>query len=302
MAEDKSKTVIVKARAKAFLTSQPEENDPLTAVTVHKRTVSKLQKSTPSAAEIAAAIRKGEVSEAVKNTSVDSAADAKKSTVVVVMRQESVINRKNKLTEDGRVKKIPACKMAEPMKRPADDTLIISGRVVAASKKIQTPVMAVAPTIVKAAKPEPEKTVEKPTAKPAVKKAEPKKAAAKPTAKPVVKKAEPKKAAAKPTAKPAVKKAEPKKTAAKSAVKKAEPKKAAAKPTAKKTAIVQNTYIQYQNETYKEADLVALAEKLWTKDMKRKAADLKSLELYVKPQERMAYCVFNKKETGSFAI
>ncbi|MDE6686767.1 MAG: hypothetical protein K2K17_05585 [Lachnospiraceae bacterium] len=266
MAEDKSKTVIVKARAKAFLTSQPEENDPLTAVTAHKRTVSKLQKSAPSAAEIAAAIRKGEASEAVKNISVDSAADAKKSTVVVVMRQESVINRKNKLTEDGRVKKIPACKMAEPMKRPADDTLIISGRVVAASKKIQTPATAVAPAIVKAAKPEPEKTVEKPTAK------------------------------------PAVKKVEPKKTAAKSAVKKAEPKKVAAKPTAKKTAIVQNTYIQYQNETYKEADLVALAEKLWTKDMKRKAADLKSLELYVKPQERMAYCVFNKKETGSFAI
>ncbi|MDE6530396.1 MAG: hypothetical protein K2K96_06455 [Lachnospiraceae bacterium] len=308
MAEDKSKTVIVKARAKAFLTSQPEENDPLTAVTAHKRTVSKLQKSAPSAAEIAAAIRKGEASEAVKNISVDSAADAKKSTVVVVMRQEPIINRKNKLTEDGRVKKIPACKMAEPMKRPADDTLIISGRVVAASKKIQTPAAAVTSVTVKAeevkavkpaAKPEPEKTETKPTAKPAVKKAEPKKA----TAKPAVKKAEPKKAAAK----PAVKKAEPKKTAAKPAVKKAEPKKAAAKPAAKKAepkkaAMVQNTYIQYQNETYNEADLVALAEKLWTKDMKKKAADLKSLELYIKPQERMAYCVFNKKETGSFAI
>lgn len=293
MAEDKSKTVIVKARAKAFLTSQPEENDPLTAVTAHKRTVSKLQKSAPSAAEIAAAIRKGEASEAVKNISVDSTADAKKSTVVIVTRQEPVINRKNKLTEDGRVKKIPACKMAEPMKRPADDTLIISGRVVAASKKIQTPAAAVTSVAVKvvkpAAKPEPEKTETKPVAKPAVKKAEPKKAAAKPVAKkaeprkaaakPVAKKAEPKKAAAKPTAKPAVKKAEP-----------------------KKTAIVQNTYIQYQNETYNETDLVALAEKIWTKDMKRKAADLKSLELYVKPQERMAYCVFNKKETGSFAI
>lgn len=320
MAEDKSKTVIVKARAKAFLTSQPEENDPLTAVTAHKRTVSKLQKSAPSAAEIAAAIRKGEASEAVKNISVDSAADAKKSTVVVVMRQEPIINRKNKLTEDGRVKKIPACKMAEPMKRPADDTLIISGRVVAASKKIQTPAVAVTSVTVKAeevkavkptAKPEPEKTETKPTAKPAVKKAEPKKAVAKSAAKPAVKKAEPKKAAAKPVAKPAVKKVEPKKAAAKPAakpaVKKAEPKKAAAKPAVKKAepkkaAMVQNTYIQYQNETYNEADLVALAEKLWTKDMKKKAADLKSLELYIKPQERMAYCVFNKKETGSFAI
>ena len=317
MPEDKSKTVIVKARAKAFLTSQPEESDPLTVGTVRKKTISKLQKSAPSAVEIAAAIRKGEIPEAVKNVSGGSAAETKKPAVVAVISQEPainrVINRKNKLTEDGRVKKIPACKMAEPMKRPADDTLIIAGKVTAASKRIQTPVAAVKSAVVKAeeakvvkpaAKPEPEQSAAKPTAK----KEEPKKTAAKPTAKkeepkktaakPAAKKAEPKKTAAK----PAAKKAEPKKTAAKPAAKKAEPKKAAAKPAVKKAETVQKTYIQYQNETYNEADLIASAEKLWTKDMKRKAADLKSLELYIKPQERMAYCVFNKNEKGSFAI
>ena len=289
MPEDKSKTVIVKARAKAFLTSQPEESDPLTVGTVRKKTISKLQKSAPSAVEIAAAIRKGEIPEAVKNVSGGSAAETKKPAVVAVISQEPainrVINRKNKLTEDGRVKKIPACKMAEPMKRPADDTLIIAGKVTAASKRIQTPVAAVKSAVVKAE----EAKVVKPAAKP-----EPEQSAAKPTAK----KEEPKKTAAKPTAK----KEEPKKTAAKPAAKKAEPKKAAAKPAVKKAETVQKTYIQYQNETYNEADLIASAEKLWTKDMKRKAADLKSLELYIKPQERMAYCVFNKNEKGSFAI
>lgn len=277
MAEDKSKTVIVKARAKAFLTSKPEESDPLITEPVRRRTSHKQQKSTHSAAEIAAAIRKGEKSEKGKNTAESPAADTKKSTAaVIIVRQEPVINRKNKLTEGGRVKKLPACKMAEPMKRPADDTLIITGKVVAASKKIQTPVEAAKPAAVKT---EEVKVVKSAAEQPAAKKAEPKKTAAKPAAK----KAEPKKAAAK----PAAKKAEPKKTTA---------------PAAKKAELVKNTYIQYQNDTYNEADLTASAEKLWTKDMKRKAADLKTLELYVKPQEKMVYCVFNKKETGSFAI
>ncbi len=311
MAEDKSKTVIVKARAKAFLTSQPEENDPLAAGSAQKKAMPKTQKSAPKAAEIAAAIRKGEISEKVKSTTGTSAADMNKSAAAVVMKQEPVINRKNKLTEGGRVKKIPACKMAEPMKRPADDTLIITGKVVAASKRIQTPVAAVKssaektePKKAEEVKTEPKKTETKPAAKKAepkkaetkavAKKAEPKKA----EAKPAVKKAEPKKA----ETKPAAKKAEPKKAETKPAAKKAEPKKVGTKPAAKKSEMVQNTYIQYRNDTYNQSDIVALAEKLWTKDMKKKAADLKTLELYIKPQEKMVYCVFNKKETGSFSI
>lgn len=256
MAEDKSKTVIVKARAKAFLTSKPEEEEPLAVTgTAQKKSVTRQQKSMPSAAEIAASIRKGEASKNNEGISKETAADTKKSAAAVV-KPEPMFNgkesfyRKNKLLEGGRLKKIPACKMAEPMKRPADDTLIIAGKVTAASKRIQTPAAA-------------EKTA-------AVKKEEVR------------------------VVEPAAAKAEPKKAETKPAAKKAEPKKA--------EAIVQNTYIQYQNETYNEAELVAAAEKIWTKDMKKKAADLKSLELYIKPQERMAYCVFNKKETGSFAI
>ncbi len=317
MAEDKSKTVIVKARAKAFLTSKPEEEEPLAVTgTAQKKSVTRQQKSMPSAAEIAASIRKGEASKNNEGISKETAADTKKSAAAVV-KPEPMFNgkesfyRKNKLLEGGRLKKIPACKMAEPMKRPADDTLIIAGKVTAASKRIQTPAAAEKTAAVKkeevrvvepaAAKAEPKKA----ETKPAAKKAEPKKA----EAKPAVKKAEPKKAETKPAVKKAEpKKAEPKKAEAKPAAKKAEPKKVETKPAAKKAepkkaeAIVQNTYIQYQNETYNEAELVAAAEKIWTKDMKKKAADLKSLELYIKPQERMAYCVFNKKETGSFAI
>ncbi|MGN0325483.1 MAG: DUF6465 family protein [Lachnospiraceae bacterium] len=309
MAEDKSKTVIVKDRAKAFLTSKPEEETvasrPLPGKTT-ARTSQSLpktgQKPMQKASEIAAAIRKGEIS-APESVKTDGASPSdqvkapaeKKAPMVSQGTITGNINRKNKLVEDNKVKKIPACKMAEPMKRPADDTLIIAGRVTAAGKKIQTPVAAA-----------------KPEAKPAVAKAEvkeePAKEAVKEVVKPVAKKAEPKKEAAKPVDK----KAEPKKEAAKSVDKKAEPKKEAAKPvvkkaetkkeTAKTAAVRKNTYIQYQNNTFEEADLVAKAEKIWTGELKKKAADLKSLKLYVKPQERMVYCVYNEKETASFAI
>ena len=297
MAEDKSKTVIVKDRAKAVLTSKPEEETvvasrPLPGKTTARtsQSLSKTgQKPMQKASEIVAAIRKGEISapDSVKagGTSLSDQvkAPAEKKAPMLSQGTTGNINRKNKLVEDNKVKKIPACKMAEPMKRPADDTLIIAGRVTAAGKKIQTPVAAA-----------------KPEAKPAVAKAEVKEE----PAKEVAKKAEPKKEAAKPVAKKVepkketAKKAEPKKEAAKPSAKKTEPK----KETAKSAVVRKNTYIQYQNNTFEEADLVAKAEKIWTGDLKKKAAELKSLKLYVKPQERMVYCVYNEKETASFAI
>ena len=295
MAEDKSKTVIVKDRAKAFLTSKPEEETVAAIRPLPGKTTARTSQSLPKtgqkpmqkASEIAAAIRKGEISapDSVKaggtSLSDQAKAPAEKKAPMVSQGTTENINRKNKLVEDNKVKKIPACKMAEPMKRPADDTLIIAGRVTAAGKKIQTPV-----------------AVAKPEAKPAVAKVEVKEASAKEAvkeaAKPVAKKAEPKKEAAKPVAK----KAEPKKEATKPVAKKAEPKKETAKPA----AVRKNTYIQYQNNTFEEAELVVKAEKIWTGELKKKAADLKSLKLYVKPQERMVYCVYNEKETASFAI
>ena len=40
----------------------------------------------------------------------------------------------------------------------------------------------------------------------------------------------------------------------------------------------------------------------WKYDLKQKAADLTSVELYVKPEENMVYYVMNKEITGSFYI
>ena len=123
----------------------------------------------------------------------------------------------------------------------------------------------------------------------------------------------PKKTAEKPAVKEVkvekAEKTEKVETAKKEPVKKPEPaKKTAEKPAAKSAAKTekkepaQSIIIQYQNDSYNQAELVATAEKIWTKDMKKKASDLKSLELYIKPQEKMVYCVYNKKVTHSFAI
>ncbi|MBO5424338.1 MAG: hypothetical protein J6A25_02370 [Lachnospiraceae bacterium] len=60
-------------------------------------------------------------------------------------------------------------------------------------------------------------------------------------------------------------------------------------------------YIEYYGKQIDEASLVKAAKSIWTKSGK-KAGDLKSLNLYVKPEENMAYYVFNDDETGSFSI
>ena len=122
--------------------------------------------------------------------------------------------------------------------------------------------------------------------------AEAPKAAAKPAAK---------KAAAKPAAKKAAAKPAAKKAAAKPAAKKA-----AAKPAAKKApakvAIKATVNYQFANQDYKEEDFVKIAKDVWKYDLNGKAADLKSIQLFVKPEERKVYYIFNEDVTGSFDI
>ena len=60
-------------------------------------------------------------------------------------------------------------------------------------------------------------------------------------------------------------------------------------------------YIEYYGKQVEQAALVKEAKSIWTKSGK-KAADLKSLDLYIKPEENTAYYVFNEDESGSFVI
>ena len=60
-------------------------------------------------------------------------------------------------------------------------------------------------------------------------------------------------------------------------------------------------YIEYYEKQISEADLIKTAKSIWT-DSGKKASDLKSLSVYLKPEDNKAYYVFNDNETGSFDI
>lgn len=145
----------------------------------------------------------------------------------------------------------------------------------------------------------------KPAAKAVAKKAEEKKAAAavevketavKETAKKeVVKKAPAKKETVK---KEAVKKAPAKKAETKTAAKKETAKKA----PAKKAAVSEVVNVQFAGKSYTTEELVKIAKDVWKYDLGKKEEDFKTVELYVKPEESLAYYVINGDVTGNFAI
>ena len=99
------------------------------------------------------------------------------------------------------------------------------------------------------------------------------------------------KAAVAPKSEPAKKEAAPKKEVA--------PKKAAAP---KKTAVKSNVVIEVADRKYSSADIEKIAKDVWVYDLGKKAAELKSMELYVKAEEANVYYVFNVDIQGVFGI
>ena len=95
-------------------------------------------------------------------------------------------------------------------------------------------------------------------------------------------------------------KAEVKKPAAKKETAKKETAKKA--PAAKKAELKSEISVQFGGKSYSQEDLLKIAKDVWKYDLKQKAADLTSIELYVKPEESMVYYVMNKETTGSFYI
>ena len=119
-------------------------------------------------------------------------------------------------------------------------------------------------------------------------------------AKEEVKKTTAKKAAEKKETKVAAKKTAEKKVVEKKPVeKKAPAKKAAANAEAEvKTSIV----LQYADKNVTFDTLVDNAKNVCVYDMGKKEADIKKLDLYVKPEENTVYFVLNDDENGSYAL
>ena len=92
------------------------------------------------------------------------------------------------------------------------------------------------------------------------------------------------------------------KTAAKTS---SEKKAAGKKPTAKKAAAKKEmkveAVVEYYGRQVEEKDMIANVKKAWTKSGK-KVGDIKSMKLYIKPEEAAVYYVINGTDTGSVAF
>lgn len=116
-----------------------------------------------------------------------------------------------------------------------------------------------------------------------------------------VKAVEPEKAAAakeeaaKAVQAPAKKTAAPKKAAAKTATKTTKTVKA------EKEAVSQNVYIQFAGKEIRMEDVTEQAKKAWVAEGHR-ASSLKSLDVYVKPEDSAAYYVVNGKAAGKIDL
>ena len=82
------------------------------------------------------------------------------------------------------------------------------------------------------------------------------------------------------------------------AVKKAAVKKAPAKKAVIKEAI----YLQYQGKEIDHKEVMGKVKNVWTKTLKRKVGEIKSITIYLKPEENAAYYVINGDATGSVEL
>ena len=61
-------------------------------------------------------------------------------------------------------------------------------------------------------------------------------------------------------------------------------------------------YLQYNGKEINHQDIVKQVKEIWTKQLKKKAGDMKSINIYFKPEENAAYYVVNDDVTGSIEL
>ena len=83
---------------------------------------------------------------------------------------------------------------------------------------------------------------------------------------------------------------------------KAEEKATAKKSAAKKTPIKETVYVQYLGKEINHQDIVKQVKEVWTKQLKKKVGDMKSITIYFKPEENTAYYVINDHVKGSISL
>lgn len=83
---------------------------------------------------------------------------------------------------------------------------------------------------------------------------------------------------------------------------KAAPKAEKQEKVVKTSSVPQEIHMEYAGQSYNMDELVTKAVQVWTSVYKRSRRELWSVELYVKPQEKKAYYVLNKRKSGSIDL
>ncbi|MGN1267250.1 MAG: DUF6465 family protein [Dorea sp.] len=78
-------------------------------------------------------------------------------------------------------------------------------------------------------------------------------------------------------------------------------KKTATKKTTAKKDMKVKTVIEYYGKQVDEKDIIASVKKVWTQKG-NKIGDIKTMELYIKPEEAAVYFVINGTEGGAVAF
>lgn len=63
-------------------------------------------------------------------------------------------------------------------------------------------------------------------------------------------------------------------------------------------ALKMKTFVEYNGKQVEEKELIANVKKVWV-EAGNKVGDIKTLDLYIKPEEAAVYYVINEKEKGS---
>ena len=71
---------------------------------------------------------------------------------------------------------------------------------------------------------------------------------------------------------------------------------------APKAELKTQIFLQYLGTECSTDDILAKVKDIWTKDMGKKAEDMKTINVYLKPEEMAAYYVINDETTGKIAL
>lgn len=67
-------------------------------------------------------------------------------------------------------------------------------------------------------------------------------------------------------------------------------------------AAKQTIYVQYMGDEITTDEIMKKIKEYWTKELKKKVSEMKSVTVYVKPEEGKAYYVINDEITGDVAL